>query len=286
MKKFTKIMLLIILILGLGGGVLFGAGLAAGGTIDMVCDGNHLADTRLFRILSHRFRNQEHRHDRWGGRLKEWDDEWTHWGEPLSEIEDIEDQEMPGIIEYPQEEVEMLSLDVDTGMVQIRPAKGNEIRVLSAGEEDSIDYYAEDKELYIEAEGYHAPGKAPIIEIPSGKKFRKLEVISDTAVIQTSGKLLAENTYMETDAGSVEVELLETKNCTAECSAGTLRVKFTGKLTDYAVYAESDSGNLSFGGKEYPGYQEGVFGNFQSEKNIDLSNDMGNMEIEFESKEK
>ena len=89
MKKFTKIMLLIILILGLGGGVLFGAGLAAGGTIDMVCDGNHLADTRLFRILSHRFRNQEHRHDRWGGRLKEWDDEWTHWGEPLSEIEDI-----------------------------------------------------------------------------------------------------------------------------------------------------------------------------------------------------
>ena len=80
MKKFTKIMLLIILILGLGGGVLFGAGLAAGGTIDMVCDGNHLADTRLFRILSHRFRNQEHRHDRWGGRLKEWDDEWTHWG--------------------------------------------------------------------------------------------------------------------------------------------------------------------------------------------------------------
>ena len=48
MKKFTKIMLLIILILGLGGGVLFGAGLAAGGTIDMVCDGNHLADTRLF----------------------------------------------------------------------------------------------------------------------------------------------------------------------------------------------------------------------------------------------
>ena len=63
-------------------------------------------------------------------------------------------------------------------------------------------------------------------------------------------------------------------------------MKFTGKLTDYAVYAESDSGNLSFGGKEYPGYQEGVFGNSQSEKNIDLSNDMGNMEIEFESKEK
>ena len=46
----------------------------------------------------------------------------------------------------------------------------------------------------------------------------------------------------------------------------TLRVKFTGKLTDYAVYAESDSGNLSFGGKEYPGYQEGVFGNSQARK--------------------
>lgn len=275
MKKFTKIVLISILCLGLLGGILFGAGVAAGGSIDLVYEGNHLANTRLFRMIAHKLQKHEHRYE-------EWEDKWD---EGLSDIDAVDDDSTPGNLEYSQTEVEGLLLEVDTGIAEIRTTTGNTIRILGVREDDTVSRSFDNKELYIEAEGDHDSEKTKlVIEVPENKTFKDLELVSDTAQIKTVGKLRTDKAYLETDTGSVQAEYLEFQTGEIECSTGNLQVKCAGKLNDYTVYAESDSGNLVLDGKEYVGYQEGVFGNADSQKTIDVSNDMGNMEIEFESK--
>lgn len=279
MKKLTKIVLISTLCLGLLGGILFGAGVAAGGTIDLVYEGNHLVNTRLFRMIIHKLQKHEHRYE-------DWEDKWeSKWDEGLWDIDTIDDSSTPGNLEYSQTEVERLLLEVDTGIAEIRTTTGNNIRILGVREDDTVSRSFDNKELYIEAEGDHDSEKTKlVIEVPENKKFKYLELISDTAQIKTVGKLRTDKAYLETDTGSVQAEYLECQTGKMECSTGNLQVKCAGKLNDYTVSAESDSGNLVLDGKNYAGYQEGVFGNADSKKTIDVSNDMGNMEIEFESK--
>ena len=129
MKKFTKIVLISILCLGLLGGILFGAGVAAGGSIDLVYEGNHLANTRLFRMIAHKLQKHEHRYE-------EWEDKWD---EGLSDIDAVDDDSTPGNLEYSQTEVERLLLEVDTGIAEIRTTTGNTIRILGVREDDTVN---------------------------------------------------------------------------------------------------------------------------------------------------
>lgn len=287
MKKVTKIVLISAVSMGVLGGVLFGAGVVAGGNIDLVYDGNHLAGTPLFRRLVHGLQHHEHRYeemeDRWEEHWDTWENEWeSQWNEGIS---NAEGNAAPGSMTYPQTEVEALLLEVDTGIAEIRMTNGQNIQVRGIGEDDTISYSADDRELYIEAAGDHDRAETKLlIEVPESKKLKNLELISDTAEIKVLGKLQAERAYLETDTGNLQAELLDCGKSEVECSTGNLQVKYTGKLSDYAVHAENDSGSLVLDGKTYIGYQEGVFGNADSKKIMEVSNDTGNLEIAFESK--
>lgn len=292
MKKFSKIMLMIVLILVIFGGVLLGAGVASGASLfDISHDAHYSSHVRSW-IYN------------WAARMDDWDDDEDDFSDRIDDsvdqwADDLEDSIEERIDQslgtghdtdhhtsrqsVLADQVEKLEVEVFAGTVEIRETTGSEIKLSGLYDADEVEFDREDRELKI-ARNYHHDhtGENLVIEIPGDKKFQELDIYIGAGSLEASRTLQVQETDIEVDAGSVEIQLLDSQKTDLECNAGKLSVKHTGRLDDYKVELECNTGKIQLGGNSYAGVQNGTFGSTSSKKTIDIECNAGNTEVTFE----
>lgn len=281
MKRFTKIMLLTVLILGISGTVFVGAGMVSGASME-----SFRKNLQKSRAFSHWFSDDdwesfEHTLEEAGESIEDWKEE-NEDADYMEESETLTEQ--PSSTTFPAENVESLDMEIYAGEAEIKVTQREDIKVSGLYPSDRIEFDKEDKELSLERghDDFDRKEKL-VIEVPENKRFRELSLSSYAADLQTQGKLMTEEASLTVEAGNLQAELLDSMETDLECSAGNLTVKHIGKAEDYRIEIESDSSNLKVGEEHYTGWQEGVFGSLNATKSIELESSTGNVEIGFES---
>lgn len=286
MKKFTKVFLFTALGLAVAGTVLIGAGMASGASLNDFHESAAKSGNGFFRLrwlerldnrLEHFGERMEYHMERWAD--DDWEEEdWDHddWALEEGHI---------SIQAFSASQVELMTVETYGGKVEIKKITGDEIQISNLTAMDTIQFEAEDRELYIYRQEVDENQKPLVIEVPENKRFQELDLQSIASNIMVEGKIQAEETTLYTEAGNLEVELLDSREIDMECYAGNLEVRHTGKLDDYELELESDACKIELDGKSYSGFQEGIFGTMNSTRTIDVEANAGNLEISFEGKQ-
>lgn len=291
MKKFTKVFLFTALGLAVTGTVLIGAGIASGASLNDFHEGAAKSGNGFFRLrwlerlddrLEHFGERMEYHMERWAD--DDWEEEdWDHddWKDDSRRLEDGHVSTQA----FSASQVELMTVETYGGKVEIKKITGDEIQISNLTAMDTIQFEAEDRELYIYRQEVDENQKPLVIEVPENKRFQELDLQSIASNIMVEGKIQAEETTLYTEAGKLEVELLDSRETDMECYAGNLEVRHTGKLDDYGLELESDACKIELDGKSYSGFQEGIFGTMNSTRTIDVEANAGNLEISFEGKQ-
>lgn len=285
MKKFTKVFLFTALGLAVTGTVLIGAGIASGASLNDFHENAAKSGNGFFRLrwlerlddrLEHFGERMEYHMERWA------DDDWEEeeWEQHDWKLEEGH----ISIQEFSASQVELMTVETYGGKVEIKKSAGNEIQISNITTMDTVEFEAEDKELYIYRQEVDENQKPLVIEVPENKRFQELDLQSIASNIMVKGKIQAEETTLYTEAGNLEIELLDSRETTVECYNGNLEVKHAGKLDDYELELESDACKIELDGKSYSGFQNGFFGTSNSRNTIDVEAEAGNVEISFEEK--
>lgn len=286
MKKFTKVFLFTALGLAVAGTVLIGAGMASGASLNDFHESAAKSGNGFFRLrwlerldnrLEHFGERMEYHMEKWAD--DDWEEEdWDHddWALEEGHI---------SIQAFSASQVEQMTVETYGGKVEIKKSTGDEIQISNITTMDTVQFEEEDRELYIYRQEIDENQKPLVIEVPENKRFQVLDLQSIASNIMVEGKIQAEETTLYTEAGNLEVELLDSKETDMECYAGNLEVRHTGKLDDYELELESDACKIELDGKSYSGFQEGIFGAMNSTKTIDVEANAGNLEISFEGKQ-
>lgn len=286
MKKFTKVFLFTALGLAVAGTVLIGAGMASGASLNDFHESAAKSGNGFFRLrwlerldnrLEHFGERMEYHMEKWAD--DDWEEEdWDHddWALEEGHI---------SIQAFSASQVEQMTVETYGGKVEIKKSTGDEIPISNITTMDTVQFEEEDRELYIYRQEVDENQKSLVIEVPENKRFQELDLQSIASNIMVEGKIQAEETTLYTEAGNLEVELLDSRETDMECYAGNLEVRHTGKLDDYELELESDACKIELDGKSYSGFQEGIFGTMNSTKTIDVEANAGNLEISFEGKQ-
>lgn len=286
MKKFTKVFLFTALGLAVAGTVLIGAGMASGASLNDFHESAAKSGNGFFRLrwlerldnrLEHFGERMEYHMEKWAD--DDWEEEdWDHddWALEEGHI---------SIQAFSASQVEQMTVETYGGKVEIKKSTGDEIQISNITTMDTVQFEEEDRELYIYRQEVDETQKSLVIEVPENKRFQELDLQSIASNIMVEGKIQAEETTLYTEAGNLEVELLDSRETDMECYAGNLEVRHTGKLDDYELELESDACKIELDGKSYSGFQEGIFGTMNSTKTIDVEANAGNLEISFEGKQ-
>lgn len=286
MKKFTKVFLFTALGLAVAGTVLIGAGMASGASLNDFHESAAKSGNGFFRLrwlerldnrLEHFGERMEYHMEKWAD--DDWEEEdWDHddWALEEGHI---------SIQAFSASQVEQMTVETYGGKVEIKKSTGDEIQISNITTMDTVQFEEEDRELYIYRQEIDENQKPLVIEVPENKRFQVLDLQSIASNIMVEGKIQAEETTLYTEAGNLEVELLDSRETDMECYAGNLEVRHTGKLDDYELELESDACKIELDGKSYSGFQEGIFGAMNSTKTIDVEANAGNLEISFEGKQ-
>lgn len=295
MKKFTKIALitaLVMLVTGgilTAGGILFGAspqafmnGLERGTKNNSVFNrwfGNHWLErlTELDELDEIGEDWEEYWEDRGESWIRDWSDEtgirnmdWSDAGEKAS---------------IDASKVKSLYVTAEAGEIRIQPSSDEKIWI--SGLDPSLyvaDMDLDIKELTISRSDSSVDSeKTLLIQIPQDKIFEDLYLNSSAGSLEAEGKLAAGSCDIDVAAGNLEVELMEAEDSTLNCAAGRLKIKYTGKLNDYAADVSVNTGALDLGGESIDGFYEGSFGAESSDKTMDIENNAGNIRIDFEN---
>ena len=282
MKKFTKVFLFTALGLAVTGTVLIGAGIASGASLNDFHENAAKSGNGFFRLrwlerldtyrLEHFGERMEYHMERWAD--DDWEEEdWDHddWKDDSSRLEDGHVSTQA----FSASQVELMTVETYGGKVEIKKITGDEIQISNLTAMDTIQFEAEDRELYIYRQEVDENQKPLVIEVPENKRFQELDLQSIASNIMVEGKIQAEETTLYTEAGNLEVELLDSKETDMECYAGNLEVRHTGKLDDYELELESDACKIELDGKSYSGFQEGIFGTMDSTRTIDVEANAG-----------
>lgn len=286
MKKITKVFLFTALGLAVAGTVLIGAGMASGASLNDFHESAAKSGNGFFRLrwlerldnrLEHFGERMEYHMEKWAD--DDWEEEdWDHddWALEEGHI---------SIQAFSASQVEQMTVETYGGKVEIKKSTGDEIQISNITTMDTVQFEEEDRELYIYRQEIDENQKPLVIEVPENKRFQVLDLQSIASNIMVEGKIQAEETTLYTEAGNLEVELLDSRETDMECYAGNLEVRHTGKLDDYELELESDACKIELDGKSYSGFQEGIFGAMNSTKTIDVEANAGNLEISFEGKQ-
>lgn len=286
MKKFTKVFLFTALGLAVTGTVLIGAGIASGASLNDFHEGAAKSGNGFFRLrwlerlddrLEHFGERMEYHMERWAD--DDWEEEdWDHddWALEEGHI---------SIQAFSASQVEQMTVETYGGKVEIKKSTGDEIQISNITTMDTVQFEAEDRELYIYRQEVDENQKPLVIEVPENKRFQELDLQSIASNIMVEGKIQAEETTLYTEAGNLEVGLLDSRETDMECYAGNLEVRHTGKLDDYELELESDACKIELDGKSYSGFQEDIFGTMNSTRTIDVEANAGNLEISFQGKQ-
>lgn len=313
MKKMTKIVLVTVLVLGVAGVLLAGAGIVSGASFETFAESTN--ESAFSRRVLRNIGNIVHWDDRWEhwedqieNDLEQWGDDFEEdmetWGENLEDrLERSEEslhhrnhhqqrssqesgsQSNPTSSQtFPVNQVENLSVETNSDEVEIKTGTGSEIEISNLCQADMVEYDAEDRELYIVKDCSRDNQEPLTITIPQDKRFQELDLEVLSGNLAVVGKLLASEASLTIESGNLSVELLDSRETDIECYSGNLSVKHTGKITDYRIEMQTNSGNVKLDDQSYTGQVQGVFGNRSSQKSIDVEGNSGNMKIAFENK--
>lgn len=185
---------------------------------------------------------------------------------------------------FPVNQVENLSVETNSGEVEIKTGTGSGIEISNLCQADMVEYDAEDRELYIVKDCSRDDQEPLTITIPHDKRFQELNLEVLSGNLAVVGKLLASEASLTIESGNLSVELLDSRETDIECYSGNLSVKHTGKLADYRVELEADSCNVKLDEQPHRGYVQSIFGSRNSQKTIDVEGNSGNIEVSFENK--
>ena len=274
MKKFTKIALIVILITGVVGGCLAGAGLVFGGSVQAIT--GNFTNSRLYHVLRRACRNHE---GPWWDR----DDDFNDYHHNLGDLDDLEYGNIEQRAFLPSE-IDSIDIEMYSGMVEIRTIQEEEIRISGLTDQDFLGLDTEDRELTLERE-YNDYGamKDVIIEVPESKVFSSLDVHLESGQFLSTGKLSVRECDLSLMSGNMEIELLDAQETDIEMASGDLSVTQTGRLDDYAVWAKCTSGHLVLNGEEHAGTTNARYGTAGSLKKIDIESSSGSVAVNFEN---
>lgn len=274
MKKFTKIALIVILITGVVGGCLAGAGLVFGGSVQAIT--GNFTNSRLYHVLRRACRNHE---GPWWDR----DDDFNDYHHNLGDLDDLEYGNIEQRAFLPSE-IDSIDIEMYSGMVEIRTIQEEEIRISGLTDQDFLELDTEDRELTLERE-YNDYGamKDVIIEVPESKVFSALDVHLESGQFLSTGKLSVRECDLSLMSGNMEIELLDAQETDIEMASGDLSVTQTGHLDDYAVWAKCSSGHLVLNGEEHAGTTNARYGTAGSLKKIDIESSSGSVAVNFEN---
>lgn len=274
MKKFTKIALIVILITGVVGGCLAGAGLVFGGSVQAIT--GNFTNSRLYHALRRACRNHE---GPWWDR----DDDFNDYHHNLGDLDDLEYGNIEQRAFLPSE-IDSIDIEMYSGMVEIRTIQEEEIRISGLTDQDFLELDTEDRELTLERE-YNDYGamKDVIIEVPESKVFSALDVHLESGQFLSTGKLSVRECDLSLMSGNMEIELLDAQETDIEMASGDLSVTQTGRLDDYAVWAKCSSGHLVLNGEEHAGTTNARYGTAGSLKKIDIESSSGSVAVNFEN---
>lgn len=284
MKKFTKIALITALVMLITGGILTAGGILFG------------ASPQAFMNGMERSAEKNDIFNRWFGmnwldRLtglddlekfgEDWEDYWEERGE--SWTRDWSDASQRASVDASK--VESLYVTAEAGEIRIQPSPDEKIWI--SGLDSSLyvaDMDLDTKELTISRSDSSVDSeKTLLIQIPQDKRFEDLYLNSSAGSLEAEGKLAAGSCDIDVAAGNLEVELMEAEDSTLNCAAGRLKIKYTGKLNDYAADVSVNTGALDLGGESIDGFYEGSFGAESSDKTMDIENNAGNIRVDFEN---
>ena len=274
MKKFTKIALIVILITGVVGGCLAGAGLVFGGSVQAIT--GNFTNSHLYHVLRRACRNHE---GPWWDR----DDDFNDYHHNLGDLDDLEYGNIEQRAFLPSE-IDSIDIEMYSGMVEIRTIQEEEIRISGLTDQDFLELDTEDRELTLERE-YNDYGvmKDIIIEVPESKVFSSLDVHLESGKFLSTGKLSVRECDLSLMSGNMEIELLDAQETDIEMTSGDLSVTQTGRLDDYAVWAKCSSGHLVLNGEEHAGTTNARYGTAGSLKKIDIESSSGSVAVSFEN---
>lgn len=274
MKKFTKIALIVILITGVVGGCLAGAGLVFGGSVQAIT--GNFTNSRLYHVLRRACRNHE---GPWWDR----DDDFNDYHHNLGDLDDLEYGNIEQRAFLPSE-IDSIDIEMYSGMVEIRTIQEEEIRISGLTDQDFLELDTEDRELTLERE-YNDYGamKDVIIEVPESKVFSSLDVHLESGQFLSTEKLSVRECDLSLMSGNMEIELLDAQETDIEMASGDLSVTQTGRLDDYAVWAKCTSGHLVLNGEEHAGTTNARYGTAGSLKKIDIESSSGSVAVNFEN---
>ena len=295
MKKFTKIALITALVMLITGGVLTAGGILFGASPKAFLDGlerstenNHVFNRWFGADWLERLTDLddlEEMGEEWENYWEERGESWTRdWSDETGVRNmDWSEASQRGSIEASR--VKSLYVTAEAGEIRIQPSPDEKIWI--SGLDSSLyvaDMDLDTKELTISRSDSSVDSeKTLLIQIPQDKRFEDLYLNSSAGSLEAEGKLAAGSCDIDVAAGNLEVELMEAEDSTLNCAAGRLKIKYTGKLNDYAADVSVNTGALDLGGESIEGFHEGTFGAESSDKTMDIENNAGNIRVDFEN---
>ncbi len=274
MKKFTKFVLILILVMGVIGGGLFGAGLMTGGSTEAIS--GSFVNSNLYHAITRVYRNHE----------KSWDDIDDDFKNRHCRTEDFDDLQYANIQQraFLPSEIDSLDIEMYSGSVEIRVIPENEIRISGLSDQDFLELDIEEKELTVESESRNNGNREGIlVELPENKIFSSFDIYVESGEVKSTGKLSVKECDLTLMAGKMQIELLDAQETDIEMISGDFSITQTGKLDDYAVWVECASGHFVLDGEKYSGTTIGEFGNIGSSKKIDIESKSGSVAVNFEN---
>ena len=298
MKKFTKIALITALIMLITGGILTAGGILFGASPQAFLNGlergtkNNSVFNRWFgtgwleRLTD--LDDLEEIGEEWENYWEERGESWTRDWSDESGVRNMNWSEASQRGRIEASKVKSLYVTAEAGEIRIQPSPDEKIWVSGSGLDSGL--YAADFDLdtgvltVSRSDGLVDSSRSLLIQIPQAKVFEELYLNSSAGSLEAEGKLAAESCDIDVAAGNLEVELLEADDSMLNCTAGRLRIKYTGRLEDYTADVRVDSGALDLGGESIDGFHEGTFGAISSDKTMNIENSAGNIRIDFENK--
>lgn len=296
MKKFTKVCLIIALILGIVGGGLFVTGVAMGASWQAV---KNTAGSWVW----------EH----WN-----WDRDWDDWHDRDWYVDDEDYWDISNMdvikssltkeplkeYEFPADEVVNLDVEAKRAYVLIKESSRKDtIRVSVYSSRDEVKLDRDYATLSVEREGRHrSDDKKPIqIEIPSGMQFSEADINVGAGVLEmgsmesaamslgagggemnVSGTLKADSMELNCGMGSMEIARADCRYAEINCGMGNVDALFEGRAEEYRAQVECGIGNVNLGDENYSGISSVSTGLSDAPGFIQVECGMGNVNIRFD----
>lgn len=144
------------------------------------------------------------------------------------------------------------------------------------------------------------------VSVPSGKKFDSVVMGIDAGTIELNcdlqaddfsvevgagefdccGSITAKDCDLQVGAGTIDIDLLDTQDLSADCGTGEISLIVAGKEKNYDYELTCGIGEIDLGDSEYSGFGiEKTISNDGADRTMVLECGMGEIDVEFDGEE-